>query len=112
LWLSSLLIINDIDLVTPSKSSLNLVVGISGVSGGDSVGLRGVGDIINGTTLVLGVSLDRSKVISLFSSSAFVFWFSETEKCEDPLSSPESASFWDETLEILSWPWLNCIKIN
>lgn len=90
-----------------------LVAGISGVSGGDSGGgLKGVGDIINGTTLVLGVSLDTSKVPSLFSSSTFVLWFSETEKCGDPLSSPESASLWDETLEILSWPWLCCMKIN
>jgi len=39
--------------------SFTLVAGISEVSSGDSGGgLNGVGDIINGTALVLGVSLD------------------------------------------------------
>lgn len=104
---------NGIALGTPGKLSFTLVADISGVSGGDSGGgLNGVGDIINGTALVLGVSLDTSKVPSLFSSSTFELWFSEIEKCEDPLSSPESASFWDEMLEILSWPWLYYININ
>lgn len=93
--------------------SSTLVDGISGVSGGDSGGgLNGVGDIINGTALVLGVSLDTSKVPSRFSSSVFELWFSEIEKREDPLSSLESASFWDEMLEILSWPWLYYINTN
>lgn len=93
--------------------SFTLVAGISEVSSGDSGGgLNGVGDIINGTALVLGVSLDTFWVPSLFSSFAFELWFSETEKCEDLLSSPESASFWDEMLEILSWSWLYYININ
>lgn len=61
-------------------------------SKGESVlGLKRVGDIRNGTTLVLGISFDISK-LSLFSSSTVELLFPETDKCKGLLSSPESTS--------------------
>lgn len=61
-----------------------LSVGISEVFGGESIWrLKGVGDKINGTTRILG--------ISEISSSALKFRFSETVVFADLLSSLESS---------------------
>lgn len=81
--------------------------GVLDESKGESVrGLKRVGDIRNGTTLVLGISFDTSK-LSLFSSSTEELLFPETNKFKGLLSSPESTSLWDDILDILPWLWLD-----
>lgn len=70
-----------------------LPIDISEVFGGESIrGLKGVGDKINGTTRILGISDASNDInLSLISSSAIEFRFSETEIFVDLLSSLESS---------------------